>query len=224
MQEYEEFINEVRAYRQSNGQTPDIADSKRMYRMSENQIKDGFWDGVKRFFNGGGNRKVESREIDTDYEQGDRIRFQRANGQKATGVVENVYWNEDENSIDYGVHSSITLDNVVVPEENIIDSKRNNMPKNRMYRVSDALDETLPYTDEHPATVWEYWGVKETILKNVKPGDWFTLKPIPEPKESQVWIKGGYNRADRDYTCERYDGGGERFFKPDRKVYVDFYF
>ncbi len=226
MKAYDDFINEVLAYRQSNGQSseiPDSANNKRMYRM--NQVQDGLWDGIKRFF-GGGNRQVESRDVETDYEQGDRIRFRRQNGQKATGIVENVYWNEDEQAVDYGVHSSITLDNVVVPEENVIgDSKdNNNMFKNRMYRVSDALDEPLPYTDEHPSTDWEYWGVHETTLKNVKPGDWFTLKPIPEPKESQVWIKGGYNRADRDYTCERYDGGGERFFKPDRKVYVDFYF
>ena len=123
MKAYDDFINEVLAYRQTNGQTPTngVSDSKkRMYRMSENHVNDGLWDGIKRFFNGDGNRKVESREINTDYEQGDRIRFQRANGQKATGIVENVYWNEDENSIDYGVHSSITLDNVVVPEENII--------------------------------------------------------------------------------------------------------
>ena len=225
IQEYEEFVNAVKAYRQSNGQSStDISDSnKRMYRM--NQVQDGLWDGIKRFF-GGGNRQVESRDVETDYEQGDRIRFRRQNGQKATGIIENVYWNEDEQAVDYGVHSSITLDNVVVPEENVIgDSKNNNnMFKNRMYRVSDGLDEPLPYTGEHPSTDWEYWGVKETTLKNVKPGDWFTLKPIPEPKESQVWIKGGYNRADRDYTCERYNGGGERFFKPDRKVYVDFYF
>lgn len=223
IQGYEDFLNDLRAYRQSNGQSSEIPDSanKRMYRM--NQVQDGLWDGIKRFF-GGGNRQVESRDVETDYEQGDRIRFQRQNGQKATGIVENVYWNEDEQDVDYGVKSSITLDNVVVPEENIIDSKNKTMFKNRMYRVSDGLDEPLPYTDEHPSTDWEYWGVHETTLKNVKPGDWFTLKPIPEPKESQVWIKGGYNRADRDYTCERYDGGGERFFKPDRKVYVDFYF
>lgn len=96
--------------------------------------------------------------------------------------------------------------------------------KRLMGRVSDGLDEPLPYTDEHPKTDWEYWGVKETTLKQLKAGDWFTIKPIPEPKESQVWIKEHYNREDRTYTCERYDGGGERYFKSDRKVYVDFYF
>ena len=91
-------------------------------------------------------------------------------------------------------------------------------------KISDGLDEPLPYTDEHPASDWQYWGVKETTIKQLKANDWFTLKPIPEPKESQVWIKLFYNREDKTYTCERYDGGGERYFKGDRKVYVDFYF
>lgn len=195
----------------------------RMYRISDNKIEDGFWNGVKRVLFGGGNdnRRDGSR---TKHRQGDRIRFERSNGKKASGTIENIYKNEEDGGIDYGVRSSITLENIVVPDENVLEDSKQNNVKNRMYRVNDALDEPLPYTDEHLATDWEYWGVKETILKNVKQGDFFTLKPIPEPNEKQVWIKGGYNRSDRDYTCERYDGGGERFFKANRKVYVDFYF
>ena len=181
------------------------------------QISDGrFWNNVKRLFGGGRNN-------DPEYEVGDKIKFERKSGQNANGVIENVYHNEEEGGIDYGVRSTRSADNIVVPEESIVDNRCTTI-KDRMYRVSDDLDDPLPYTDEHPASDWKYWGVKETTLKQVKPNDWFTLKPIPEPKESQVWIKNFYNREDRTYTCTRYDGGGERYFKGDRKVYVDFYF
>jgi len=179
---------------------------KRMYRISDNRVDDGLWSGIKKLFGG--------RNDEAEYEVGDKIKFERKSGQNANGVIENVYHNEEEGGIDYGVRSTRSADNIVVPEENIVDSRQ----------VSDGLDEPLPYTDEHPASDWQYWGVKETTLRQVKADDWFTLKPIPEPKESQVWIKNFYNREDRTYTCTRYDGGGERYLKGDRKVYVDFYF
>jgi hypothetical protein len=182
------------------------------------QISDGLWSGIKKFFSGNSREGAEP-----EYEVGDKIKFERRSGQNANGVIENVYKNEEDGGIDYGVRSTRSTDNIVVPEESIIDNSRRGV-RDRMYRVSDDLDEPLPYTDEHPASDWQYWGVKETTLRQVKPDDWFTLKPIPEPKESQVWIKNFYNREDRTYTCTRYDGGGERYLKGDRKVYVDFYF
>ena len=34
-------------------------------------------------------------------------------------------------------------------------------------------------------------------LKNVKQGEYFTLRPIAEPKESQVYIRGEYDRYEK---------------------------
>lgn len=70
-------------------------------------------------------------------------------------------------------------------------------------------------------------GLKAVTLREVKPGDWFTLSPIEYPKENQVWIKevNGYDRASRTFACQNWGNVNyERFFKPDRIVYLGFYF
>lgn len=62
-------------------------------------------------------------------------------------------------------------------------------------------------------------------LKNVKSGEWFTLKPIEEPKANQVWIKAHYVRSEKKYSCYNFDDiNKERFFKSDKIVYCEFYF
>lgn len=38
-------------------------------------------------------------------------------------------------------------------------------------------------------------------LKELKKGDFFTLKNISYPKESQVYIKGDYDRSTKTYEC-----------------------
>lgn len=87
----------------------------RLYRKSE-PIQDGIWSGLKRLFG-----KKKKQNFDSEYKEGDRIKFQRSNGQKATGIVENVYWNNEDGAVDYGVQSSITLDDIVVQEEAIVE-------------------------------------------------------------------------------------------------------
>ena len=63
------------------------------------------------------------------------------------------------------------------------------------------------------------------LLKELKKGDWFTLKPIAEPKESQVYIRGDYERSDKKYSCSKWsDINYERFLKGTTKVYTDFIF
>lgn len=60
-------------------------------------------------------------------------------------------------------------------------------------------------------------------LKDLKKGEWFTLKPIAEPKDSQVYIKGDYDRAERKYDCRRCDDVSySRMLKGSTKVYTDF--
>lgn len=59
-------------------------------------------------------------------------------------------------------------------------------------------------------------------LKDLKKGAWFTLKPIAEPTESQVWVKGDYDRIDKEFCCHSLDDiNRERFFKATRLVYDD---
>lgn len=63
------------------------------------------------------------------------------------------------------------------------------------------------------------------MLKDLKKGEWFTRKPIEEPKESQVYIKGDYDRTDKKYGCQHWnDVNNEVFLKGTTKVYVEFTF
>lgn len=62
-------------------------------------------------------------------------------------------------------------------------------------------------------------------LKDVINGEFFTLKPIGNPKESQVYVKGVYDRKEKKYSCHKFsDVNDERFFKSDKIVYTDFTF
>lgn len=67
--------------------------------------------------------------------------------------------------------------------------------------------------------------MKAKELRKVKEGEIFTLKELPEPKESQVWIRNHYDRASKTFSASNYaDVNRERFLKPNRIVYTDFIF
>ena len=62
-------------------------------------------------------------------------------------------------------------------------------------------------------------------LKELKKGDWFTLKNTPEPKENQVWIKDEYDRSSKKYLCTRWsDISDSREISGDKEVYTEFTF
>ena len=62
-------------------------------------------------------------------------------------------------------------------------------------------------------------------VKDLKPGEWFTLKPIEEPKESQVYIRGEYDRSERKYECGKFsDISYSRYLKGSTPAYTDFTF
>ena len=64
-----------------------------------------------------------------------------------------------------------------------------------------------------------------TTLKDLKKGEYFTLKPIAEPKESQVYIKEDYDRSEKKYCCSKFsDICASRMLKPTTKVYTEFTF
>ena len=85
------------------------------------------------------------------------------------------------------------------------------------------------YQDNCPQTAFR---IKHRVEKNpnfvltlgaLKKGDWFTLKPISEPKDSQVYEKGDYDRSEKKYSCGRRDDiSYERMLKKDTPVFVDF--
>ena len=62
-------------------------------------------------------------------------------------------------------------------------------------------------------------------LKDLKIGEYFTLKPIEEPTESQVYIRGEYDRTERKYVCGKFsDISYSRSLKGDTPVYTEFTF
>lgn len=65
-------------------------------------------------------------------------------------------------------------------------------------------------------------GVK---LKDLKKGEYFTLKPIAAPSEYQVCIKGEYDRSAKKYDCGCFhDISLNRLIDGNRTVYTDFVF
>ena len=62
-------------------------------------------------------------------------------------------------------------------------------------------------------------------VRDLKNGEWFTLKPIAHPKETQVFIRGEYDRSEKKYCCGRFDDiSYSRLLKPETPVYTDFVF
>lgn len=62
-------------------------------------------------------------------------------------------------------------------------------------------------------------------IREIKKGDFFTLKEIAEPKESQVYIKGDYDKSTKTYSCYKFsDVNNERFLKGSKEIYTGFTF
>lgn len=62
-------------------------------------------------------------------------------------------------------------------------------------------------------------------VKELKKGEFFTLKPIELPNEDQVWIRGDYDRESKKYECQRYsDCCSFRYLAGSKEVFTDFVF
>ena len=62
-------------------------------------------------------------------------------------------------------------------------------------------------------------------IYDLKKGGFFTLRPIEEPKESQVWIRGEYDRSSGVYVCTRFDNSNMfRYLRGDKEVCTGFTF
>lgn len=67
--------------------------------------------------------------------------------------------------------------------------------------------------------------MQQKTIKDLKKGEWFTLKPIAEPKPSQVFIRDEYDRSERKYIAVYWaDICRCRSLKPSTPVYTDFIF
>lgn len=80
----------------------------------------------------------------------------------------------------------------------------------------------LHETNELPSSGWQPTVKK---VRDLKKGDFFTLKPIEYPKESQVWVMDFYDRHDREYCASKFsDINVGKGFKGDKEVYTGFTF
>lgn len=62
-------------------------------------------------------------------------------------------------------------------------------------------------------------------VKDLKKGEYFTIKMVENPKESQVYIRGEYDRTEKKYCCGKFSDISEsRMFKGDKEVYTEFTF
>lgn len=67
--------------------------------------------------------------------------------------------------------------------------------------------------------------MEKKMIKDLKKGEFFTLKPIENPTEKQVWIRGDYDRSAKGYEATRFDDICEcRVFGRGTKVYTEFTF
>lgn len=62
-------------------------------------------------------------------------------------------------------------------------------------------------------------------IKEVKKGEFFTRKPIENPTESQVWVKGEYDRSLKAFECYKFsDVNTCAYIKATKEVYTEFTF
>lgn len=62
-------------------------------------------------------------------------------------------------------------------------------------------------------------------VKELKKGDFFTRKPIDNPRDSQVYIRGDYDRSLKKYECTRFDDISRGCYLPgDKEIYTEFTF
>ena len=62
-------------------------------------------------------------------------------------------------------------------------------------------------------------------LKDLKPGAFFTRKPIDAPKESQVYVRGAYDRTLKKYECTKWNDTSKSInLKGETEVYTYFIF
>lgn len=93
--------------------------------------------------------------------------------------------------------------------------------KNNFDRIRQEIG--LPATYHSPGSPQK--GDFTMTVKELKKGEFFTLKPIANPTDRQVYIRGDYDREQKKYDCGRYDDiSYSRSLKGSTEVYTEFTF
>lgn len=67
--------------------------------------------------------------------------------------------------------------------------------------------------------------MKAVLLKDVKKGEYFTLKPIEYPSESRVFVRDEYDRETKKFGCYKWSDVNQYTEKKGTTtVYIDFIF
>lgn len=67
--------------------------------------------------------------------------------------------------------------------------------------------------------------MESTKLKNLKLGQFFTLKPIEYPNETHIYIRKEYDRTTKKYCCVKFnDTNNYKMIDGNKDVYIDFIF
>lgn len=67
--------------------------------------------------------------------------------------------------------------------------------------------------------------MEKKTIKDLKKGEFFTRKAIDNPTETQVWIRGDYDRTEKKYECTRFDDiCRTAYFKGTAPAYTEFTF
>lgn len=67
--------------------------------------------------------------------------------------------------------------------------------------------------------------MEKATIKQLKKGDFFVLKPCEDIKESNVWVRGTYDRRTNTFECHKFEDICHiHFFKANKVVYTDFIF
>lgn len=62
-------------------------------------------------------------------------------------------------------------------------------------------------------------------LRKLPQGTYFTLKPIENPKENQVYVKCGYDWSEKKFWAQKFsDISDGRYIRGDKEVYTGFTF
>jgi hypothetical protein len=68
-------------------------------------------------------------------------------------------------------------------------------------------------------------GLEVVTVRELKPGEFFTLHAYTDPDAERVYIRGEYDRSERRYICGKFSGiGAGRYFKPGAEVITGFTF
>lgn len=169
-----------------------------MYRVSDSsRVEDGLLDGLKKLLFGGGKEK-------TAYSKGDRIKFERENGQRASGIILGALVDLNDKSICYAVQSSATLDPVVVDEDSIIGKNNKGDKKSRGGDRDRDRDDRTDRSSRSGRSRWVDDSKKVNNMRRLRDNEVSYKDWLAEEDYSGNTGERGMSR-EYDFTYPKYD-------------------